>query len=549
MIRPKLSVDHLRRHFAIWFVIEVLMKWVAPASCYPIRPRTFTASNIFDFFLAVISILSWIISSLGLRYLKAFRVLGHVVDVCMYFPWARSLQIAACALSGSLKGFISVAFFALLNYFVWSIFALHLFMGVMHTCSDTNVSWIGNCTSNSTLNISRTWQQTNLRHFDDFPSALLTMVEVSTGSWWLDVIYSAVDTTDKLGIAPKANAAYIGLFFVAYYYVAGFVILGLFSALIVYSYMRAKALLNGGAGLTYRQQLWLSVQNFLKQFKPGVQLMPLKNPVSKFLHLVCTYRWFEVIMSFVVIANIVTMSLEGYAYIARRHTLEVLQYIWVALFILESLIRVIAHGPRTFRDKNNLFDLFMVALSILQNFEETTTDHHIPFNVMSFACCVYCVSSVDSLFPEVRRLRIYSDIAFSMARCSVSCFCMPLASMPSRSQACTRLADSILVARVHQPLPRPFRWSSAYPHLIVEQGDDAAVLPAQLPARLGLRCLQLRHHWAPYFLALIFFIGIVICSLFIAVIVDRTSDPPCRELTDPLGGGIHQAGSCGIWHR
>lgn len=426
--------------FSVIFAVEVALKWIAWGVVHP-YPTAYMYSklNVFDLFIAIISLASMAIDSLGLRYLKALRVF-HLLRLMQNFSWSKSVRIITFAIDNATQGFLSVGFFAALNYFVWTVFALHIFAGKTYVCTDANVTTHIGCNgtayarvsitnqTNTTVTIingtahynssslvttvlqpyPRIWYSTSNRTFDTFDDSLLAMFEVSTGSWWLSILYQAVDSYSLDYASTLNKQRYLGLFFIAYYYVSSFIIFSLFSALMVYSYMKAKALMDGAAGLSFEQQVWLSVQSFLLKMRPAVLLYPLNNPLSKVLHRILITRGFDLLMSLIVVANIISMSADRWGYTERHRQVQQIQYVWVAMFILETVLRLIAHGLRTLRNGDHAFDALVVCLSILQIGLDTTENNRIPFNVNVLRMLrIFRVIHSVRFIPQVRRLRIY----------------------------------------------------------------------------------------------------------------------------------------------
>lgn len=87
-------------------------------------------------------------------------------------------------------------------------------------------------------------------------------------------------------------------------------------------------------------------------------------------------------MGVVILLNALIMSLSWYDMSSRQErALNVLQYIFVAIFTIEILLRLIAHGKRSFSKWCFWVDLFITVLSYIQIGLNTTTTHQVPFNV------------------------------------------------------------------------------------------------------------------------------------------------------------------------
>ncbi|CUG84384.1 transmembrane protein, putative [Bodo saltans] len=409
--------------FTVWMTIEMLLKWIAMGVVHPYPTAYFySVWNLYDAFAVSVSIASWASESVGLRYLKVFRLLRLFEFLPSAMPFLfRSVRVLCAAVQDASRSFISVGVFAALNYFVWASFALHIMGGTTHTCTDKNRTTDSGCVGYYNLTLSngtkipvvRTWYAPrNFTYsFDSFDEALLVMVEVSTGSSWMDVLYAAADSVSE-GVAPIAgHRPFLGLFFVAFYFISGFVVLGLIAALTVYSYVKTKTLFDGAVYANPQQQLWSRIQAYLlENFRPNVPLRPLNNPLSELLHALVMSRGAELFMSLIVVGHIITMSVVTYGASDRNDHLQKVEYFWVALFIAETTFRLIAHGPRTLRRHAHALDALTVVLSILQLGLNSTSHHRIPFNVNTFRMLrIFRVAHAVRFIPQARRLNLYGQ--------------------------------------------------------------------------------------------------------------------------------------------
>ncbi|RNF24650.1 putative calcium channel protein [Trypanosoma conorhini] len=362
--------------FAVIFAVEMVLKWISMGVVLDLHVAYFWRRwNIFDCFITVVSLIAFAPAYAHFRYLKVmrcFRILGPL----RYCSFNRELSKLALTMWDSVPTLANVLLLSLLNYIVWSILAVRLFMGLTHSC--TSPSYLN---KTSCVDAGERWIGPQ-RNFDNFYESLLTMFEVSTGSQWLDVIYQGVDgwSTESAPIANRHPSK--GLFFIAYYYVSHLVLFSLFAASLIYCYLLAKNAAEDVTDITFEHQLWMRMQRMILRLKPRVALIPLGNSFSRFLHRIVVHPLFEVVMACILFFNLITMSLYWYDNSSRQeNALDALQYVWVALFTVEILMRLAAHGLRAFSRWSFSFNVFVTCLSYLQIGLNTTVDHHVPFNV------------------------------------------------------------------------------------------------------------------------------------------------------------------------
>ncbi|KPI83192.1 putative calcium channel protein [Leptomonas seymouri] len=363
--------------FTVIFAIEMLLKWISMGVVLPVRRAYFWHLwNIFDCFIVIISLLSWGKSDVFLRYLKVmrcFRILGPL----RYWRWgSSSMSLVARTLWDSVPTLASVCLLMLMNYVVWAILFVSMFMNKVNYC--TNLSIV-----NRTQCLEENYQWKPIqRNFRNFYESLLTTVEVSTGAEWMDVIYSATDARSQVMPPVRNRYPYLGLVFVAYYYLSHFVLFTLFISALIYCYMLAKSATEDAAGTTIEHQVWLRMQGMILRLKPKARLLPMNNQVSRFIHSAIANRWLEAFMGLILVCNMLTMALQWYRMShTQQITLDVFQYVFIGFFTLEVILRLIAHGPRFFTRWAYCWDLLICILSYIQIILNSTHTHQVPFNV------------------------------------------------------------------------------------------------------------------------------------------------------------------------
>lgn len=396
--------------FTIIFTMEMILKWVSMGIVLPVGQAYFWHLwNVFDCFIVVISLVSWGDDGIFLRYLKVmrcFRILGPL----RHWSWNASMMHVARTLWDSIPTLANVCLLMLLNYIVWAIIFVSMFMDKMSSC-------VGNATAvekQDCLDQGHAWVPVR-RNFQNFYESLLTTFEVSTGAEWLDVIYSAVDSHSTT-LAPIANRhPYLGLVFVAYYYVSHFIFFSLFIAAVIYCYMVTKnsSFVEGETGGNFEHQLWVRMQEMVLRLKPSVRLLPMNNDTSRLLHKVVRHRYFESFMAFVLTLNMITMSLAWYHMsTTQEKVLNILQYIFVAIFTVEVLLRLAAHGPRFFTRWAYGWDLLVCGLSFIQIGLAQTHNHRVPFNVnvLRMLRAGRFLSVIDVALPFRTYLALFSEV-------------------------------------------------------------------------------------------------------------------------------------------
>jgi voltage-gated sodium channel len=89
-------------------------------------------------------------------------------------------------------------------------------------------------------------------------------------------------------------------------------------------------------------------------------------------------RWFQMTIIGVIIANAVTIGLETYASVEERwgDQLDALDTVFLAIFVVEIAIRIVAHGRRPqdfFRSGWNVFDFVVVGAAFVPGLSANST--------------------------------------------------------------------------------------------------------------------------------------------------------------------------------
>jgi voltage-gated sodium channel len=95
-------------------------------------------------------------------------------------------------------------------------------------------------------------------------------------------------------------------------------------------------------------------------------------------HRLISAGWFQNLIIAVILANAVTIGIQTYRDLPAvvHHTIELIDYGFLAVFVIELLVRFVAHGAnpvRFFRDPWNVFDTVVVAAAFVPGLSSNTT--------------------------------------------------------------------------------------------------------------------------------------------------------------------------------
>jgi hypothetical protein len=184
------------------FVIEAVLKLAALGFHQYLR----VPYNVFDFFVAILSLGSGItedVSSRNVSPLRLVRVIARMVRLLHKASWARDLRQMLVGVTTSLPSLASVGLLLLVLHCVYAILGQNLF-------------W----------NVAPGKYFSTDAHFEDFDTALVTLFRCITGESWSGIMHEAMAHKCKDDSDDSACGGYwTGLIFFYSFYILGAVLL------------------------------------------------------------------------------------------------------------------------------------------------------------------------------------------------------------------------------------------------------------------------------------------------------------------------------------
>jgi len=261
--------------------------------------------------------------------------------------------------------------------FSFSVFFVAIFKGALHACNDDTISTEDNCIGSFMSDgelVSRKWQNIHFaRNFDNVPSALVTLFQVSTLTSWNEVMYSCIDSVG-VGKAPERNHEPVwGVVFFIFVMLGAFIAFNIFVALLVSKFYDQHRMRDGSLFLTPQQKGWLNSQKYILDLME----LPLKNydlpenPIRRVCYQIAgspsDVSKFDYFISVMIILNAFFLCLDWHeAPQSVEDASTVTNYIFTVVFTLELIIKSTAWGVKVyFRDPWNQFDALIVVMSII----------------------------------------------------------------------------------------------------------------------------------------------------------------------------------------
>jgi len=364
--------------FIVVFTVEMIIKLIGIG----IQEYVADTFNIFDAVIVVFSFIEIFLSgNSSLSVLRSFR-LARVFKLVKSWTSLRKLMEIIWDTLPSV-GYLSIVM--LFFMFVMSILGMNFFGGKFEPPLLTSTPRI---------------------NFDNFLVAMLTVFQCLTGENWNDVLYNSMTVTNEWAV----------LYFLILTIIGNFVLLNLFLAILLsnfsdieppdYSYNSIKSSLmevfgyssksskvapqattqkQGMAFATTREFSIASVANAQAEEQTDLQQDDVKilegnslmifstsNPIRLSLQTVVQQIWFENVILFFIMLSSISLAMDEPILSADsdlKQGLNYAEYVFVSVFAVELVMKVIVHGllfgaDAYLRDLWNLLDAFIVATSL-----------------------------------------------------------------------------------------------------------------------------------------------------------------------------------------
>ena len=199
------------------------------------------------------------------------------------------------------------------------------------------------------------------------------LFEIASMERWPEMLYRTVDIGELDGAPIRDNSMGLSFFYVVVIITLSFFITNLFVGVVVVSFHKMVDEVGGNNMLTEAQQAWVELYRLLLMAKPEGYVIP--RPQAKWRWRVWTIvqdphraegteNRFDKFIAAVIAANIFFLSLwftnASDTYLA---VLNVVDVIFVCIFTIEAVLKIIAMEGRYFYFRWNLFDFLIVVFS------------------------------------------------------------------------------------------------------------------------------------------------------------------------------------------
>ncbi|XP_015766470.1 PREDICTED: sodium channel protein type 5 subunit alpha-like [Acropora digitifera] len=404
--RTRMLVEH--RYFEWFILFTVLISslvLVFEDVHLSSRPTLESALETLNYFFAFIFALEFVLKIIGLGMVGYFSSFWNCLDslivaislVCVFqdqtLAFFRSLRtvralrplravsrlegmkVVVNALFFAIPGIGNVLLVSLLFWLIFSILGVQLFAGKFYKCIEVesgdrvSAAIVPNKTECLKNPDEYRWINSNV-NFDNVINGFLALFQVATFEGWMELMEDAVDCkeVDEQPDDESNLGAYV--FFVIFIVLGSFFVLNLFVGVIIDNFNSLKRKYDElscmGMLLTDAQRKWVDILKESAKKKPLDHSSRPKNKILKKIYDAVTSETFEIFILGIIMLNMSVMMWQHYGQSkAISDALQVFNWFFTLVFILEAVMKLAALRHHYFGKVWNIFDFVIVITSII----------------------------------------------------------------------------------------------------------------------------------------------------------------------------------------
>lgn len=345
----------------ILFVFEAVFKILRNGLVHDDNSYFKEPWNVVDFVIVLASVVDMIFSGISIPTVKVVRALRPLRFVSHY----KHMRIVVNSLVRVIGPLVNVLIVIIIVWTIFGILAMNIVGGKLNYCSKPD-------------NYGVTKEQCDLRgeqwkrvhwNFDNIGESLVTLFVLSSLENWPYLVASSLDSGDSESSGPAYNNfPYMWLYFIAFIFISSFFLMDLFVGVIFYHYGEEleKEISTLCKKATPEQIKWIMMQKLIFTQRSNFNLIEApKSKFRRFFFTIVTSSKYEIGMFFAILLNIVILALD-YDDMSDIYSnlLDRFSDAFSFIFLVEFIIKIIALKKYYFSDNWNLFDFFIVIISL-----------------------------------------------------------------------------------------------------------------------------------------------------------------------------------------
>ncbi|XP_065820479.1 voltage-dependent T-type calcium channel subunit alpha-1I-like isoform X1 [Labrus bergylta] len=388
--RPKILQGSLERVFltisnyifTAIFVSEMTLKVVSMGLYVGEQAYLRSSWNILDGFLVFVSLIDIVVSMAGgakilgvLRVLRLLRTLRPLRVISR----APGLKLVVETLITSLKPIGNIVLICCAFFIIFGILGVQLFKGKFFYCFGLDVKNITN--KSDCLQANHKWVH-HKYNFDNLGQALMSLFVLASKDGWVNIMYHGLDAVGVDQQPVTNNNPWMLLYFISFLLIVSFFVLNMFVGVVVENFHKCRQHQEVEEAKRREEKR----QRRMEKKRRKAQKLPYYSSYGQlrlWIHTLCTSHYLDLIITFIIAINVITMSLEHFNQPRSLDlALKYCNYFFTSTFVLESVLKLIAFGfRRFFKERWNQLDLAIVLLSVMGiTLEEIEISAALPIN-------------------------------------------------------------------------------------------------------------------------------------------------------------------------
>ncbi|XP_054459664.1 voltage-dependent T-type calcium channel subunit alpha-1I-like [Anoplopoma fimbria] len=388
--RPRIMQGSLERLFltvsnyifTAIFVAEMTLKVVSMGLYLGEKAYLRSSWNILDGFLVFVSLIDIVVSMAGgakilgvLRVLRLLRTLRPLRVISR----APGLKLVVETLITSLKPIGNIVLICCAFFIIFGILGVQLFKGKFFYCAGFDVKNITN--KSDCLAANYRWVH-HKYNFDNLGQALMSLFVLASKDGWVNIMYHGLDAVGIDQQPLTNNSPWMLLYFISFLLIVSFFVLNMFVGVVVENFHKCRQHQEVEEAKRREEKR----QRRMEKKRRKAQKLPYYASYGKTrlaIHTLCTSHYLDLVITFIICINVITMSLEHYSQPQSLETgLKYCNYFFTSTFVIEASLKLVAFGfRRFFKDRWNQLDLAIVLLSVMGiTLEEIEINASLPIN-------------------------------------------------------------------------------------------------------------------------------------------------------------------------
>ncbi|XP_069386718.1 voltage-dependent T-type calcium channel subunit alpha-1I-like [Paralichthys olivaceus] len=368
--------------FTAIFVTEMTVKVVSMGLYLGESAYLRSSWNILDGFLVFVSLIDIVVSMAGgakilgvLRVLRLLRTLRPLRVISR----APGLKLVVETLITSLKPIGNIVLICCAFFIIFGILGVQLFKGKFYYCVGFDVKNITN--KSDCLASNYRWIH-HKYNFDNLGQALMSLFVLASKDGWVNIMYHGLDAVGIDQQPLTNNNPWMLLYFISFLLIVSFFVLNMFVGVVVENFHKCRQHQEVEEAKRREEKR----QRRMEKKRRKAQKLPYYASYGRTrlaIHTLCTSHYLDLVITFIICINVITMSLEHYSQPQSLETaLKYCNYFFTSTFVIEATLKLVAFGfRRFFKDRWNQLDLAIVLLSVMGiTLEEIEINASLPIN-------------------------------------------------------------------------------------------------------------------------------------------------------------------------